>query len=526
MRTLAVWVVICAAASGQQRGSLSEAEVVVVGGLIRGASADLVSKVQVTAQLRVLRVLKGEVDASAPLILAWEYEPRPHEGPTETARPPEGYGLWALKKGRGGAWQPLALPLMGWRPLGGVFQPLPEGEPTAEFSSGAMAGSDERIAAELAWALATQAAQSGNALQVTYLVSTGGPAGVKFTKDQTQFERTAAILGGLPIEASSSVYRRMLASPFADVRAVAVAALLKTADADAVSALERDAPLLAKSISAMRIGTNAGSVNLAQHPEALQPLARVATGEVDIPGLDASVARQLGFSQRPEALPFLAVMLESWNSSTRVSAALGICQMLRQGVLHALWKEEMTARCAMGFPMKSADEETAVVEYWKKWWSSQRTQIAALGPLPQVSVPRRYRATPAQMMERFEVPMDQRFSALLMMTANLAKSGNGEVRTPLGKRLNETDEQTLSRIAIETERKLQEASAAVKKAMDEMRAAGRKPSQEEMRQANARMERIMREGLDQTRRELSGDGWRELEKYMTEEMNAPGTRMR
>ncbi len=517
MRTLAVWVLICAAAAGQQRGALSEAEAVVVGGLTGGTSADLVSKVQVSTQLVVKRVLKGEIAAGAQIPMSWEYHARPYEGPSETTKAPQGYGLWALKRS-GGKWQPLPIALMGWVPLGGTYLPMPDGEPTAEYAAGLNANGDERVAAQLAWSLSVQAAQLGNRLQGT---------GKSLDKEQTVFERTANLLSGVPLEASAGAYRKLLASPVPDLRAVAIAGLLRSADSSALAALERDAVFFSKSITAGRISYSVSTMNLREHPEALLPLARVATGETEIPSLDANVARHLEYSKRVEALPYLGVMLESWNSSTRVAAVMGFCSMVQPGgPLTRLWNPQMSAQCPTRTPLRDEASESAVVEYWKNWWASEREVIAALGPLPQVQVPARYRSAPSpQLVESAAVPLEQIFHGIVSMTVSMVKSGDLIHVTPLGDRVSKEDEQTLKRISLETDQRLQQDFAALVRMMDEARAAGRKPSQEQTEAYNVQMQGVLREALDQARRELSGAGWRELEKQMAEEMSSQGSRI-
>ena len=488
-----------------QQGSLREADAIVAGDIVEGTAADDGSSVRVSAVLQVLRVVRGSVVPQSRLRLAFTYVPSPVDGPDVTRVVPRGRALWLLEDAGNETWQPLPVATLP-RSLGGRLLPLPPGDLPPSWFYPADAPPERKLACELASALEVLAPKTGPA--------------------QMLFHEVSGLLLAIDGDAPVAVLRRLLESPAPALRAVALAGVLRRGDLDAVFLLERDLANLAPTVEAREISNSLGMLQLDQNTAAIHSLGRAALAETELPGLEGQAASRLGWSKSLEALPYLAVMLESPDSFARAQAAMGLCTLLRP--MERLWKADMAPHCPDHAPLRP-DEEAAILPYWKQWWVAERASLRDVS-LAVVHPPARYHAAPATAAnggatEVFDVPVEQRFRSLVSMVASFQRdSGAKPFRKTLINSLDENDDEKLLRILLAVDRRLDEQRAADMRFVNAARLAGKPPDVGEMRKGAAAMDRILREGLEEARRDLSPAGWDAVQSHM-KSMNIVGVRL-
>jgi hypothetical protein len=215
-------------------------------------------------------------------------------------------------------------------------------------------------------------------------------------------------------------------------------------------------------------------------------------------------------------------------------AMMSICRVLRPSNIRkegpaAPWTQEIEARCPTQTPIPDPNEELAMSAYWKQWWASNRDRLTEQYHLASVRVPARYQSAPmAADPEVVEVGMEERMSILAIMNRARAQTA-AEGRAPasnefFGFTLNEGDaaicRTVLDRINAATEQQQSE----IRRLRNKARVAGRPIDPAAMQQDIQARQRLLSEGLDQLRRELSGEGWRAVEAFL-QSMNVTGGRM-
>jgi len=108
--------------------TLQTASDVVVADITGGSAADNGSQVTVKATLRAVRVLSGDINPGADLVVEWHYRPNPGESPAVTTKVPLARGLWFLRKDSNGALEPMQAGMMS--PMGNSFLPLGASAPS------------------------------------------------------------------------------------------------------------------------------------------------------------------------------------------------------------------------------------------------------------------------------------------------------------------------------------------------------------------------------------------------------------
>ena len=489
-----------------------DAQVIMLGEIAGGRAIDVGDKVQCRVAVRAERVLKGNVAPGADVSISWEYTPSPHEPPEITSRIPRAYGLWLLGAGPEGGLTPLRLVSLPGT-MGGYFLPLPRVRLSADFEYGPADSTDAKLARELGAVLEQMATELGEALNQTRSAGPDGVISARQTPAQSAFHQINFALSLTDAAAARPVYQHFVASKLANLRVVGVPGLLRGGDVNAVSAIERDAALLASSSEAMSLMPNLVMLELGEHPEALHTLARVALGETEMPVLESTVAMKLGWSGRWDAMPYLVAMLESPNAGTRGSALMAICTAARasgaKSELVGQWREEMSANCFNHSPVNDPPREQAAVAFWKSWWADQRTRLSDVA-LPDARPPARYRRAPApDAPVSVEVSMEQRFGAHVNMTVamngHLAAGGS-----PPAAAKNADDvllAQTIQRVS----ERLAEVDQRVRRTLNEARLAHRRPELDEMRAFQEESNAVLRQGLNDLRRGLTVPGWTAFE---------------
>lgn len=508
--------------SAQQ--SLQDADAIVVGTLISGSGIDAVSKVQVTGVLRARRVLKGDLSPAVPVSVAWEYAPHIGQTPDITSKVPRVTGIWLLKTTGPQTFRPL--PVMLPDSMGGVYLPVPDADLPLEYDTPPGTAPAVQLAAELGAALDAIAKSLGDKLNPQRTVLPNG--GVRFGPGpRTPFSSLAELLWAIEPASARSVFERLAASPLPNLRTVGLAGLLRAGDRNALLALERDTANLAPTLEVFRLGQYIDR-RLAPDLESAQVLARTALADVELPNFEGSVARTLGWVRRVEILPYLAVMLESPSNYTRVNAIEAFCTALRpSSPLQSLWKPEMEANCPNSYPLRNPGDEPRLLAFWKGWWQDQRRKLEETSALPQVRVPARYWSggTPPQVAEEVPVPMEQRFSSLVNMIRAFKEGGGaGPAGTPLTARLSKTDDQALDRIVTAVHQQLDAQDQEARDMINAARVQGSVPPLEQMQKLNAERTRILQQGLETVKRELSPQGWTAVEAFLNE-MNIHGVRL-
>ncbi|MEN6604223.1 MAG: hypothetical protein ABFD86_17570, partial [Bryobacteraceae bacterium] len=259
-----------------------------------------------------------------------------------------------------------------------------------------------------------------------------------------------------------------------------------------------------------------GGLDLKKYPEAMHSLARAALGENEIPTLENTAAMKLGWSGRWDMMPYLVVMLESPNASTRGSALMGVCTAVRalggQSELAGQWHEEMSPHCFNRSPVNDPPREQAAVSFWKSWWAGQRERLRDV-TLPSVHPPARYSAAPAaDAPQAVEVSMEQRFRSHIRMTTAMnrhrAEQGNvpGAPASP--------DDALMAATVQRVSEQLEEVDQRARRILNEARLARQRPDIEQMRDLQAESDAILRQGLDDLRRGLSVPAWTAFEQRL------------
>lgn len=370
---------------------LPNCDAIIVGNLTGGSVQDSGRQIAVNAVLRVQRVIKGNLEPGSEVRVGWDYTPNSMEGPRAIASVPAIHALWLLSAtGKPGEFR--ATQLSRSNALR-YYLLLPEGDLPAEFSYSDNDSAESKLVRELGFALEIQAKRDGSRLNVTRVRDPRGGLVILANMQVSQFSSTADLFSRVPPEAATPVLRRFASSPLPNLRIVGINGLIRMGDLSALSALERDFAELAPTSEASRTAMAVAEMPIDITPKLMQTLGSLAFSETELPDVELVMAGLLGASRQAEAIPYLAVMLESPVEYTRSAAARGFCFALRpigstRGLLDEYWTPEAAVQC----PINGGQERSAAqVQFWRDWWQARRKDSPLFSNLPPVAPPARYR---------------------------------------------------------------------------------------------------------------------------------------
>ena len=480
---------------------------VLVGDIVEGARLVDKRQVDVKATVRVVQVLQGALAPGTDVKLAWQYTAlgpvRPTAGNLASVR-----GLWFLRKG------PEGFRILQGGELsegGDYFLDLPEDLPPENLVHLPDRSTQSQIAEVLAGALQTLAAQDPK-----------GPA-------RWQFRHLANALANLDRKKTASVYRYLSLQPDVNLKMLGIEGRLAAGDDSAVFELERDLPQLAHAIYTMR-GPPVASLNLAKNLPAAHAVARMALAEVTLPGLETGLPMRLALTGSLEFLPYVNVMLDSPQPYVRGEAVRAFCQLSRHS---SFWQPDMQAHCPPRFDDAAAERQA--IDFWRSWYTGNRSEIAKVATLPEVAAPARYSA--AKRLEIVELPVEIRFLRVVQAAARAfdrpqTGSGDTAAAAPSGRavpvrattatavsashfidQLNASDREVFHRMVDATNARLEEVTTVTPDTV---------PGREELHKREARRQAVLKSGLADLEKQLSPDGWKALEAEMARVANVGG----
>jgi hypothetical protein len=508
--------------------TLETAGDVVVADLVKGGGVDNGSQVTVSATVRVVRVLGGEIAPGTELALEWHYQPAPFEGPAASAKVPALRALWFLRRKSGGGFEPLmASGMMG--PFGGFFLELPGPQPSGGLSYAPDAPLEDKIAREVGFALEDLVAAHASDLAPHRPQPPVNGALAPWVQTRTRFDALLMVLDALKKPATAPVYQDFSNSPEADLRLLGLMGRVDSGDLTAIIELEPDLPRLASAYSAIRATTHLTGIDLGKDFGAAHALGRMALSEVTIPGLDGMFAMRVPTTHSVEFLPYLVVMLGSPDASTRGGALAAFCNLLGpawdpQSKPQALWKPEMAGYCPSGVPMNDRQQEQRDIQFWKQWWEERRDDIRKTVNLPTVAAPPRYNTPQNPPREMTEIPLEVRFQGLVSMSREQATHYHDETgalvpgpppqHDPVASALNPADREVYQKVMDSVAAKLDENQ---KHSMDIMNAArlnGTTPSPEQMQALWQERLAVLKAGVQDLQNRLSPAGGQAVEGFL------------
>jgi len=515
--------------------SLRNADVALIADLAGGSAIDTVNRVHWQATLRPIRVLKGDLGPGTELHLAWDYEPLADtKGPQTNPRIEPFRALWLLKR-TGDAYIPLRLAATefstGNPTTASFFLPLPDAQPSGDLAYPVDAGLDVKLASEFAAALEALAASEGDKLSPQREFS---PSGAVITRRlsvaQRQFSAIVRHLRLLKDEAGQPIWRRFAASTFPNLRVLGLAGLMRSGSVEALLALDRDFTSLGATLESNDLGQAMSQLEqqvrkasrTGLDSQALDAVGRIALNEETAPGVfDFAAPNILSSSRNPRGLPYIVVMLDNPNAIGRRSAKTAFCNALRRSPaqpspLDAVWKPEYAAHCPSALPDTETDE--ADIRFWKGWWDSHEEEVAqaAGGPLPRPGAPARYRtATRGRLVETAQ-DIEGRFSVLLFLFVGPHPEGRPAPAgaLPGSRTFTPVDDEKLGNILRDVAAQLETQRASERELINQYRVQGKTLPNDKTREFSSERTAILRSGLQRVQKELSPEGWQEVEKQL------------
>ncbi len=503
--------------------TLETATDVLVADVLNGAGLDNGSQVTVKAEIRAVRILKGGIPASATLNIEWRYDPTPLESPAASAKVPPVRGLWFLRRNAGGMFEALRILAMPV-PFGGSFLEVSAAPPVYPPD----ASLQSKIAHEVGSAVEDLVARHSADLAPHRPEPPKNGVVAPWVRTQMQFDSLLMVFDSLPATATADVYRAFSTSVDTNLKLLGIVGRIGGGDTGALLELEKDLPSLASTLTAARASQHVMGVDLSGNLPAAHALGRMAVSQTTIPGFEGAFAMRVVTTRSPEFVPYLIVMLDSPDSSTRGGALMAFCNLLgpawdQRTKPRGLWDPEMAAYCPSGAPMNDLQQEQRDVRFWKEWWQSHREQLAKTVNLPVVAAPARYNAPPP-FRQITEIPLEVRFQGLLSMMGSQATHYHNETgaivegpppsHDPVAALLSASDQEVWRDVVQTTSTKL---AANQKRGMDVMNAArlqGTLPPREALQSLDQERQAIVRNGLQELRNRLSPEGWQGIERSM------------
>ena len=496
--------------------TLQTASDVVVADITGGSAADNGSQVTVKATLHAVRVLSGDINAGADLVVEWHYRPNPGESPAVTTKVPLARGLWFLRKDSNGALEPMQAGMMS--PMGNSFLPLGASAPS--YADGEPL--QTKVAREIAAALEELATEHAAAL------APRPPERTVWSNPRAQYQSLTVALQAIDQAAAIEVYQSLSMLPDPNLKALGIFGRLRAGDAAVIFELERN---LATVLSANRAlethPVSLNGLNLRGNLAAAHALARIALSDPTIPGLDGELALVLARTRSAEMLPYLMVMLGSPEPGIRDSALMSFRFLL--GPMpdpSALWEPEMAGYCPMGSPVNDREIEQKDIQFWTQWWESHREEIAKTVALPTAAAPARYGAA---RREEGEIPIEVRFEFLLHMSADKRPehyhAEDGTIveapppvpdgpHDPVSGQLEPADREIFHQVIESVNGKLAAVQERGRQIANAVRITGTMPTREQSRELDAGRTAALRTGLAELQTKLSPEGWQTVERFL------------
>jgi len=496
--------------------TLQTASDVVVADITGGSAADNGSQVTVKATLHAVRVLSGDINAGADLVVEWHYRPNPGESPAVTTKVPLARGLWFLRKDSNGALEPMQAGMMS--PMGNSFLPLGASAPS--YADGEPL--QTKVAREIAAALEELATEHAAAL------APRPPERTVWSNPRAQYQSLTVALQAIDQAAAIEVYQSLSMLPDPNLKALGIFGRLRAGDAAVIFELERN---LATVLSANRAlethPVSLNGLNLRGNLAAAHALARIALSDPTIPGLDGELALVLARTRSAEMLPYLMVMLGSPEPGIRDSALMSFRFLL--GPMpdpSALWEPEMAGYCPMGSPVNDREIEQKDIQFWTQWWESHREEIAKTVALPTAAAPARYGAA---RREEGEIPIEIRFEFLLHMAADRQPehyhAADGTIvegppdtpnapHDPVSGQLEPADREIFHQVIESVNGKLAAVQERGRQIANAVRITGTMPTREQSRELDAGRTAALRTGLAELQSKLSPEGWQTVERFL------------
>jgi hypothetical protein len=496
--------------------TLQTASDVVVADITGGSAADNGSQVTVKATLHAVRVLSGDINAGADLVVEWHYRPNPGESPAVTTKVPLARGLWFLRKDSNGALEPMQAGMMS--PMGNSFLPLGASAPS--YADGEPL--QTKVAREIAAALEELATEHAAAL------APRPPERTVWSNPRAQYQSLTVALQAIDQAAAMEVYQSLSMLPDPNLKALGIFGRLRAGDAAVIFELERN---LATVLSANRAlethPVSLNGLNLRGNLAAAHALARIALSDTTISGLDGELALVLARTRSAEMLPYLMVMLGSPEPGIRDSALMSFGFLL--GPMpdpSALWEPEMAGYCPMGSPVNDREIEQKDIQFWTQWWESHREEIAKTVALPTAAAPARYGAA---RREEGEIPIEVRFEFLLHMSADKRPehyhAEDGTIveapppvpdgpHDPVSGQLEPADREIFHQVIESVNGKLAAVQERGRQIANAVRITGTMPTREQSRELDAGRTAALRTGLAELQTKLSPEGWQTVERFL------------
>ena len=496
--------------------TLQTASDVVVADITGGSAADNGSQVTVKATLHAVRVLSGDINAGADLVVEWHYRPNPGESPAVTTKVPLARGLWFLRKDSNGALEPMQAGMMS--PMGNSFLPLGASAPS--YADGEPL--QTKVAREIAAALEELATEHAAAL------APRPPERTVWSNPRAQYQSLTVALQAIDQAAAIEVYQSLSMLPDPNLKALGIFGRLRAGDAAVIFELERN---LATVLSANRAlethPVSLNGLNLRGNLAAAHALARIALSDTTISGLDGELALVLARTRSAEMLPYLMVMLGSPEPGIRDSALMSFRFLL--GPMpdpSALWEPEMAGYCPMGSPVNDREIEQKDIQFWTQWWESHREEIAKTVALPTAAAPARYGAA---RREEGEIPIEIRFEFLLHMAADRQPehyhAADGTIvegppdtpnapHDPVSGQLEPADREIFHQVIESVNGKLAAVQERGRQIANAVRITGTMPTREQSRELDAGRTAALRTGLAELQTKLSPEGWQTVERFL------------
>lgn len=496
--------------------TLQTASDVLVADITSGSAADNGSQVTVKATLHAVRVLSGDINAGADLVVEWHYRPNPGESPAVTTKVPLARGLWFLRKDSNGALEPMQAGMMS--PMGNSFLPLGASAPS--YADGEPL--QTKVAREIAAALEELATEHAAAL------APRPPERTVWSNPRAQYQSLTVALQAIDQAAAMEVYQSLSMLPDPNLKALGIFGRLRAGDAAVIFELERN---LATVLSANRAlethPVSLNGLNLRGNLAAAHALARIALSDTTISGLDGELALVLARTRSAEMLPYLMVMLGSPEPGIRDSALMSFGFLL--GPMpdpSALWEPEMAGYCPMGSPVNDREIEQKDIQFWTQWWESHREEIAKTVALPTAAAPARYGAA---RREEGEIPIEIRFEFLLHMAADRQPehyhAADGTIvegppdtpnapHDPVSGQLEPADREIFHQVIESVNGKLAAVQERGRQIANAVRITGTMPTREQSRELDAGRTAALRTGLAELQSKLSPEGWQTVERFL------------
>ena len=496
--------------------TLQTASDVLVADITSGSAADNGSQVTVKATLHAVRVLSGDINAGADLVVEWHYRPNPGESPAVTTKVPLARGLWFLRKDSNGALEPMQAGMMS--PMGNSFLPLGASAPS--YADGEPL--QTKVAREIAAALEELATEHAAAL------APRPPERTVWSNPRAQYQSLTVALQAIDQAAAIEVYQSLSMLPDPNLKALGIFGRLRAGDAAVIFELERN---LATVLSANRAlethPVSLNGLNLRGNLAAAHALARIALSDTTISGLDGELALVLARTRSAEMLPYLMVMLGSPEPGIRDSALMSFGFLL--GPMpdpSALWEPEMAGYCPMGSPVNDREIEQKDIQFWTQWWESHREEIAKTVALPTAAAPARYGAA---RREEGEIPIEVRFEFLLHMSADKRPehyhAEDGTIveapppvpdgpHDPVSGQLEPADREIFHQVIESVNGKLAAVQERGRQIANAVRITGTMPTREQSRELDAGRTAALRTGLAELQSKLSPEGWQTVERFL------------